>query len=160
VKNGQAGGATASAAAGAENLLAWQKQQAIQPTAEGLAGEEFRRALVAEVGPNPTASQLGLISAACATFEALELAHRRIRRRRKRNALSLVETISQLSGNLRRTLEQLGLADADPLLPADVANTLGEQPEPTLQELVRGTADEWTPPTWAQEIEQTEGENG
>ena len=152
-------GAAASAAAGARNLTTWQKQQANQPAVEGLAAEEFRRALVAEVGPDPSAVQLGLISAACATFEALQLGQKRLRRRRKRNVLSFVEAVSQLSGNLRRLLSELGLPCADSILPP----VPEAAPPPTLEELVRSTENAYELPTWALErgpIEPEPAEEG
>lgn len=73
----------------------------------------FRTNLLAECGPNPSTSRLGLVEAATTTFAAIVRIRHVVIRSPKAEVAQLVERVSWLTGNLTRLLKQLNL-DARP----------------------------------------------
>lgn len=103
----------AGRAAGRKNLAGWRsraRQRASELDAEVSA---FRSGLLRDAGANPSASRIGLIEAAAATFAGILRARHAVVNCARSDVETLTERVSWLTGNLSRLLKQLNL-DARP----------------------------------------------
>ena len=122
-------GRAAMAYAGAANLAQWRERA--DKRANELEAEvaTFRAQLLADCGPNPTATRVGLVEGAVTTFAALLKVRRAVIRSPKAEVANLVERANWLASNLSRSLKHLNL-DARPR-PRTLADVFPAKVEPT-----------------------------
>jgi hypothetical protein len=101
-------GRRACGESGAANLRAWRERQRAGITAEV---EQFRAALLAELGTRCGARERAMVEAAAITYAALCRARVKLYKARESALPALLDRIPRLSGNLLRLLKSLGLRD-------------------------------------------------
>lgn len=95
------------AAAGRANLANWRNRRTEVARERAALAAEFRAELLAELGPNPSATARALIESAVSAYTAIAVAQNRFIQGRT-NAESM-EALIRLQGALSRTLRLLGV---------------------------------------------------
>jgi hypothetical protein len=94
---------------GRKNLEQWKTEAPIRARELEASVNAFRAGLLRDVGPNPTATKVGLIEAAVTTFTSILVVRTKLLHSRKSDVATMTERVSWLGSNLSRLLKQLGL---------------------------------------------------
>lgn len=115
--------------AGRKNLQGWRARARERASELSAEVSSYKAALLHDLGPNPSASKLGLIEAAVTTFAGIVKVRSVVINSPKADVPQLTERASWLGSNLLRILKALNL-DARPR-PRILADVLPSKVAPT-----------------------------